>query len=67
MSLTDLMSHAGLAIYAEVGEVLFFIAFLGIAWWVYRPANRNRWVSDATMALDDGQQVPLRTVEETHV
>jgi cbb3-type cytochrome oxidase subunit 3 len=53
VSLTDLMSHAGLAIFAEVGMVLFLIAFLGIAWWVYRPANRTRWVSDANMPLDD--------------
>ena len=53
MSLTDLMSHAGLAVFAEVGMVLFFIAFLGIAWWVFRPANRARWARDARMPLDD--------------
>lgn len=53
MSLTDLMSHAGLAIYAEVAMVLFFIAFLGIVWWVFRPANRKRFKVDASMPLDD--------------
>lgn len=53
MSLTDLMSHAGLAIFAEIGLVLFFITFLGITWWVFRPANRQRWVKDATLPLDD--------------
>lgn len=53
MSLVDLMSHSGLAIFAEVGLVLFFIAFLGIVWWVFRPANRKRWTNDARMPLDD--------------
>ncbi len=53
MSLTDFMSNAGLAIYAEVGMVLFFIAFVAIAWWVFRPASRKRWVNDAKMPLDD--------------
>ena len=61
MSLTDLMSHAGLAIFAEIGMVLFFIAFIGIAWWVLRPANRKRWNADAIMPLDDVHpQTPRR-------
>lgn len=53
MSLTDLMSHSGLSVYAEVALVLFLIAFVGIVWWVFRPANRSRWVKDAKMPLDD--------------
>jgi len=53
VSLTDLMSHAGLAIFAEVGMILFFIAFLGIVAWVFLPANRKRWTLDARMPLDD--------------
>lgn len=55
MSLTDLMSHAGLSIYAEMGLVLFLASFVAICWWVYRPANRQRWTSDAQLPLDDGQ------------
>ena len=58
MSLTDLMSHAGLSIYAEMALVLFLVSFVAICWWVYRPANRQRWTSDARLPLDDGQ---LRT------
>ncbi|MES2176694.1 MAG: cbb3-type cytochrome c oxidase subunit 3 [Gemmatimonadota bacterium] len=54
MSLTDIMSHSGLSIFAEIGMILFFITFLGIAWWVYRPANRARWSADARLPLDDG-------------
>jgi cbb3-type cytochrome oxidase subunit 3 len=53
VSLTDLMSHSGLSVYAVVALVLFFIAFAAIVWWVFRPANRSRWVKDAKMPLDD--------------
>lgn len=61
MSLTDLMSHAGLAIFAEIGMVLFFSAFIAITWWVLRPANRKRWTTDANMPLDDVHpQTPRR-------
>lgn len=63
MNLTDLMSHAGLAGYAEVGMVLFFIAFLGIVWWVFRPANRKRWKSDANIPLQDEKPVTPRNRE----
>ncbi len=61
MSLTDLMSNAGLAFYAEVAEVLFFVVFLGITWWVYLPANRDRFRTDARMPLDDYQPVTTHT------
>jgi cbb3-type cytochrome oxidase subunit 3 len=64
VSLTDLMSHAGLAMYAEVGMVLFFLAFLGIVWWVFRPANRQRWKIDASMPLDDVHPQTLRKRED---
>jgi cbb3-type cytochrome oxidase subunit 3 len=61
VTLTDVMSHAGLAIFAEIGLVLFFVAFLGIVWWVFRPANRKRWKTDANMPLDDVHpQTPRR-------
>ena len=60
MSLTDLMSHAGLAFYAEVAEVVFFVVFLGIAWWVFRPANRARFNAESRMPLDDYQPVTVR-------
>ena len=53
MSLTDLMSNAGLSGYAEVALILFLGAFLGIAWWVFRPSARLRWQADARLPLDD--------------
>lgn len=64
MSLTDLMSGAGLAIYAEVGMVLFLFTFIGIAWWVYRPANRQRWTHDASIPLDDASSPSPRQRED---
>ena len=64
MSLSDLMGHAGLAVFAEIGMILFFIAFLGIAWWVFRPANRKRWVTDAKMPLDDVHPQQPRDLED---
>jgi cbb3-type cytochrome oxidase subunit 3 len=53
MKLSDILGHADLSIYAEVGLVLFILAFLGIVWWTFRPGARARWRSDAQMPLDD--------------
>ena len=63
MNLTDLMSHSGLAGYAEVGMILFFIAFIAIVWWVFRPANRKRWNNDARIPLEDEKPVTPRNRE----
>ena len=35
MSLTDIMSAAGLTTYAEMGLILCFITFMAIVLWVY--------------------------------
>ncbi len=60
MKLSDIMSHAGLAIYAEWALVLFMAAFVAIAIWVFRPSNKSRFDSDAQMPLDDEHpQAPL--------
>lgn len=64
MKLSDIMSHAGLAGYAEVAMVLFILAFAGIVWWVLRPANRNRWRQEAAMPLDDTHPQQPRDPEE---
>lgn len=53
MSLSDLMSNAGLSRYAEVALILFLVAFVGIAWWVFRPSARLRWQAAARLPLDD--------------
>lgn len=53
MKLSDVMSHTGLSRYAEVGLVLFVLAFIAIIWWVFRPSARSRWKADASLPLDD--------------
>ncbi len=60
MSLTDLMSGAGLSRYAEVALILFLVAFLGIVWWVFRPSARRRWQEDARLPLDDASTASSR-------
>ena len=51
MRLTDLMSNSGLAIYAEVALVLFMIAFVVIAIWIFRPSRKE--------TLDRASRLPL--------
>ncbi len=53
MKLTDVMSHAGLAGYAEIALILFLIAFLGIVWAVFRPGNKPVMDAAARMPIDD--------------
>ncbi|MES2305536.1 MAG: cbb3-type cytochrome c oxidase subunit 3 [Gemmatimonadota bacterium] len=53
MKLSDIMSHAGLSIYAEVALVLFLAAFCGIIYWVFRPASAATWQRAARLPLDD--------------
>ncbi|MEI2719520.1 MAG: CcoQ/FixQ family Cbb3-type cytochrome c oxidase assembly chaperone [Gemmatimonadales bacterium] len=60
MSLTDLMSNAGLSSYAEVALILFLASFVGIAWWVFRPSARLRWQEAARLPLEDAPVAPSR-------
>ncbi len=53
MSLTDLMSGAGLASYAIVALILFFGAFLALVGWVFWPGHRAWWTEAAQIPLDD--------------
>jgi len=53
MSLTDLMSHSGLAIYAEVAMVLFLVAFLVIAARIFAPGRRAEMDAASRLPLDD--------------
>lgn len=38
--------------------VLTLAAFLGICWWAYRSANRERFEQDAWLAFDDEEPLP---------
>lgn len=54
MSLTDLMSGAGLSGYAIVAMILFLGAFVAIAFWVWWPSHKAWWTEAAQLPLDDG-------------
>jgi cbb3-type cytochrome oxidase subunit 3 len=63
MHLVDIMSHSGLALYAEVGMVLFIVAFVFILVSQFLPGVRK--------AMDAARQLPLQddptgTPEEDH-
>lgn len=64
MKLSDIMGAAGLSFYAEVALVLFLAAFLGVTWWVFRGANRERWQRAAMLPLDDLHPHQPRSGEE---
>lgn len=54
MPLSDVMSHAGLSRYAEIGLVLFMFAFLLIVWRIFRPGARDEHERTKRLPLDDG-------------
>lgn len=53
MKLSDVMSHAGLAGYAEIAMVLFMLAFLGIVIAVFRPSAKREMDAAGRLPLDD--------------
>ena len=53
MSLTDLMSGAGLSVYAEVALVLFLVAFVVLAIRTYAPGQRRAMDEAGRLPLDD--------------
>jgi cbb3-type cytochrome oxidase subunit 3 len=50
---TDVMSGAGLAIYAEIALILFAAAFVAIVVWIWLPRNKTMWDQASRMPLDD--------------
>ena len=53
MSLTELMSGAGLSRYAEYALLLFVFAFVLIMWRVFRPSKRAELERQARLPLED--------------
>jgi len=58
MSLSDLMSHAGLARYAEVAMILFMLAFVAIVAWTFAPGRRREMDEASRLPLDDERTGP---------
>ena len=63
MRLSELMSAAGLAFYAEVALVVFFVTFLGILWFIFNKRNRKRFDQARLLpfADDEVQNKPLNS------
>jgi len=53
MKLSDVMSHANLAIYAEIAMVIFMAAFVGIVIWLFWPSRREALEQHRSMPLSD--------------
>jgi cbb3-type cytochrome oxidase subunit 3 len=59
VSLTDVVSHAGFAGYAQVGFVVSLVAFLGlVVWVVLRPKADMQ--AQAKVVLDDDEPASNR-------
>ena len=59
-SLTDVVSGAGLSVYAEVALVIFLIAFLGIVISLFAPGKRRTYEHLRHLPIDgEGADVPL--------
>ena len=61
MKLSDIMSHAGLSIYAEIALVLFLGVFIVITIRTFAPSNRRALQEASMLPLDDGKQVAHHT------
>lgn len=55
MSLTEIMSNAGLSRYAEWALLLFVFAFVLIIVRLFRPSKRDSLEKQARLPLDDDQ------------
>ena len=54
MKLSDVVSHAGLAVYAEIALVIFFAVFLAVVWRTFRPSKKAELEAQGRLPLDEG-------------
>jgi cbb3-type cytochrome oxidase subunit 3 len=60
VTLTDVMSGAGLAGYAVVAMVLFMAVFVAIVVWIFAPWRKREMDEASRLPLDDGDGAPPR-------
>jgi cbb3-type cytochrome oxidase subunit 3 len=53
MKLSDVMSHAGLSIYAEIALVLFLVAFVAVVVRTFLPSRRREMDEASRLPLND--------------
>jgi hypothetical protein len=58
-SLTDVVSGAGLSVYAEVALVIFLVAFLGIVISLFAPGRRRMYERLRHLPIDGDGAMPL--------
>jgi len=63
MSLTDIMEHAGLSIYAQISLVIFLVVFIAITVRTFAPSRRREMEDAARLPLADETAVPYRMPE----
>ncbi len=63
MKLSDIMSHAGLSVYAEIALVLFLGVFIVITIRTFAPSNRRALQEASMLPLDDGTLVTVHPQE----
>jgi cbb3-type cytochrome oxidase subunit 3 len=53
MSLSDIMGHAGLSIYAQISLILFLVVFIAIIARTFAPSRRRELEEASRLPLDD--------------
>lgn len=61
MKLSDVMSGAGLSIYAEIAMVIFMAVFIGIVIHLFRPSRRESLERHGAIPLDEGRTDKTQT------
>ena len=57
-SLTDVVSGAGLSVYAEIALVIFLIAFVGIVISLFAPSKRRTYEHLRRLPIDEDTTLP---------
>lgn len=65
MKLSDIMSHAGLSMYAQVALVLFVLVFLAIIVRTFLPSRRGELMEAALLPLDEAAANRVRSGRTT--
>jgi cbb3-type cytochrome oxidase subunit 3 len=63
MSLTDIMSAAGLSSWTEVALILCFITFVAIVFWVFVLRSKPSYEHQRSLPLEDDNGTPSAAVE----
>ena len=58
MRLSDVVSHSGLALYAEIALVIFFVVFVVVLWRVFAPGRASEYEAARRLPLEDDEPTP---------